>query len=118
MIGNLSRRAAWSITRIAAGNTCPFATPSVWPKPASSHPSAVSGIPTTTPSLKRSTVSTKPKIVHRQGPWRSMQDLEMATLGWVDWFNNRRLLGPIGNIPPAEAKENCYAQRGVLDIVA
>jgi transposase InsO family protein len=33
-----------------------------------------------------------------------MQELEMATLGWVDWFNNRRLLGPIGNIPPAEAE--------------
>ncbi|RAK15613.1 hypothetical protein ATI53_102136 [Salipiger aestuarii] len=41
-----------------------------------------------------------------------------ATLGWVDWFNNRRLLGPIGNIPPAEAEENVYAQRDVLDMVA
>ena len=47
-----------------------------------------------------------------------MQDLEMATLGWVDWFNNRRLLGPIGNIPPAEAEDNFYAQRDVLDMVA
>jgi transposase InsO family protein len=56
--------------------------------------------------------------VHRQGPWRNMQDLEMATLGWVDWFNHRRLLGPIGNIPPEEAKENFYAQRDVLDMVA
>jgi transposase InsO family protein len=44
-----------------------------------------------------------------------MQDLEMATLGWVDWFNNRRLLGPIGNIPSAEAEETFYAQRDVLD---
>ncbi len=34
----------------------------------------------------------------------------MATLGWVDWFNRRRLLGPIGNIPPAEAEENFYTQ--------
>ena len=42
----------------------------------------------------------------------------MAILGWVDWFNNRRLLGPIGNIPSAEAKKNFYAQREVLDIVA
>src|SRR6056297_1195309 len=41
----------------------------------------------------------KTELVHRQGPWRNMQDLEMATLGWVDWFNHRRLLGPIGNIP-------------------
>ena len=42
----------------------------------------------------------------------------MATLGWVDWFNHRRLLGPIGNIPPAEAEENYYAQHDVLDMVA
>ncbi len=60
----------------------------------------------------------KTELVHRQGPWRNMQELEMATLGWVDWFNNRHLLGPIGNIPPAEAEENFYAQRGVLDMVA
>lgn len=60
----------------------------------------------------------KTELVHRQGPWRSMQALEFATLGWVDWFNNRRLLGPIGNIPPAEAEENYYAQRDVPDMVA
>lgn len=60
----------------------------------------------------------KTELVHRQGPWHNLQDLEMATLGWVDWFNNRRLLGPIGNIPPAEAEENFYAQRGVFDMGA
>jgi len=60
----------------------------------------------------------KTELVHRQGPWRSMQALELATLGWVDWFNNRRLLGPIGNIPPAEAEENYYAQRDALGMVA
>lgn len=60
----------------------------------------------------------KTELIHRQGPWRSMQNLEMATLGWVDWFNHRRLLGPIGNIPPAEAEQNFYAQRDVLDMVA
>ncbi len=36
-------------------------------------------------------------------------DVEFATLEWVDWFNNRRLLEPIGNIPPAEAEERYYA---------
>ena len=60
----------------------------------------------------------KTELVHRQGPWRNMQDLEMATLGWADWFNNRRLLGPIENIPPAEAEQNFYAQHDVLDMVA
>lgn len=60
----------------------------------------------------------KAELIHRQGPWCTMQALEMATLGWVDWFNNRRLLGPIENIPPAEAEQNYYAQRDVLDMVA
>ena len=60
----------------------------------------------------------KTELVHRQAPWRNMQALEMATLGWVDWFNNRRLLGPIGNIPPAEAEETFYAQRDVIDMLA
>jgi hypothetical protein len=47
-----------------------------------------------------------------------MQDLEMATLGSVDWFNNSRLLGTSGNAPPAETEETFYAQRDVLDMVA
>jgi hypothetical protein len=51
-------------------------------------------------------------------PGGDMQDLEMATLGGVDWFNNRRLFGLIGNIPPAEAEESFYAQGDVLDMVA
>jgi len=42
-------------------------------------------------------------------PWRSFEAVEVATLTWVDWFNNRRLLEPIGNIPPAEAEERYYA---------
>tara|TARA_R100001530_G_scaffold57007_1_gene41519 strand:+ start:2175 stop:2750 length:576 start_codon:yes stop_codon:yes gene_type:complete len=41
----------------------------------------------------------KTELVHRQDPWRNMQGLEMAALGWVVWFNKRRLLGPYGNIP-------------------
>ena len=43
------------------------------------------------------------------GPWRSFEAVEYATLEWVDWFNHRRLLEPIGNIPPAEAEEQYYA---------
>jgi hypothetical protein len=45
----------------------------------------------------------------RSGNWRSFEAVEYATLEWVDWFNNRRLLEPIGNIPPAEAEANFYA---------
>lgn len=51
----------------------------------------------------------KAEVIHRRGPWRSFEAVEFATLVWVDWFNNRRLLGPIGNIPPAEAEERYYA---------
>jgi putative transposase len=52
------------------------------------------------------TVSTRPRS---SGPWRSLEAVEFATLDRVDWFNNRRLLEPIGNIPPAEAEERYYA---------
>ncbi|HQU67334.1 MAG TPA: IS3 family transposase [Albidovulum sp.] len=51
----------------------------------------------------------KAEVIHRRGPWRSFEAVEYATLEWVDWFNNRRLLEPIGNIPPAEAEANFYA---------
>ncbi|WP_370467545.1 IS3 family transposase [Geminicoccus harenae] len=52
----------------------------------------------------------KTEVIRRRGPWRSLEAVEFTTLAWVDWFNNRRLLGPIGNIPPAEAEERYYAQ--------
>ena len=51
----------------------------------------------------------KAEVIHRRGPWRSFEAVEFATLTWVDWFNNRRLLEPIGNIPPAEAEARFYA---------
>jgi transposase InsO family protein len=44
----------------------------------------------------------KTELIRRNGPWRNLEDVEFATLEWVDWFNNRRLFGPLGNIPPAE----------------
>ena len=46
---------------------------------------------------------------HRSRPWRSFEAVELPALEWVDWFNNRRLLEPIGNIPLAEAEERHYA---------
>ena len=51
----------------------------------------------------------KAEVIHRRGPWRSMEAVEFATLEWVDWFNNRRLLEPIGYVPPAEAEDRYYA---------
>ena len=52
----------------------------------------------------------KTEVIHLRGPWRSFEAVEFATLEWVDWFNTRRLLEPIGNIPPAEAEARYYAQ--------
>ena len=51
----------------------------------------------------------KTEVIHRRGPWKTFAAVEIATLEWVDWFNHRRLLEPIGNIPPAEAEANYYA---------
>ena len=44
----------------------------------------------------------KTEVIRPNGPWRNLEEVEFATLEWVDWFNHRRLLEPIGNIPPAE----------------
>ena len=51
----------------------------------------------------------KTEVIHRQS-WKSREAVELETLKWVDWFNHRRLLEPIGNIPPAEAERNYYQQ--------
>ncbi len=60
----------------------------------------------------------KAEVIHRRGPWRSFEAFEYATLEWVDWFNHRRLLEPIGNIPPAEAEEQYYAAADDIDMAA
>ena len=57
----------------------------------------------------------KAEVIHRRGPWRSFEAVEFATLEWVDWFNRRRLLEPIGNIPPAEAEANYDAATAAMD---
>lgn len=51
----------------------------------------------------------KTEVIRRRSSWKSMEEVEMETLKWVDWLNHRRLLEPIGNIPPAEAEENYHA---------
>ena len=59
----------------------------------------------------------KAEVIHRRS-WRNLQDVELATLKWVDWFNHRRLLGLIGDIPPAEAEANYYQQIRELALAA
>ena len=51
----------------------------------------------------------KTEVIHRRGPWKHLEAVEFATLEWVDWFNNRRLLEPVGNVPPAEFEDVYYS---------
>ena len=60
----------------------------------------------------------KAEVIHRRGPWRTVDDVEFATLEWVDWFNNRRLLEPIGDIPPIEFERAYYDRQQTLAIAA
>jgi putative transposase len=60
----------------------------------------------------------KAEVIHRRGPWRSFEAVEFATLEWVDWFNHRRLLEPIGNIPPTEAETNYYTAMDNIPMAA
>jgi putative transposase len=50
----------------------------------------------------------KTELIRKKGPWKNLDDVEYATLEWVDWFNHRRLLEPIGYLPPAELEEMYY----------
>ena len=52
----------------------------------------------------------KTEVIRRRGPWRHIDAVEYATLEWVDWFNHRRLLAPIGDMPPAELEQAYYRQ--------
>jgi putative transposase len=60
----------------------------------------------------------KAELIHRRAPWKSKEAVELATLQWVAWFNNQRLLEPIGYIPPAEAEANYYRQLANADSAA
>ncbi len=53
----------------------------------------------------------KTEVIHPRGPWKTVDEVEYATLAWVDWFNHRRLLQSIGDIPPAELERSYYQQQ-------
>ena len=55
----------------------------------------------------------KAEVIHRRGPWKTKEAVELATLEWVAWFNHHRLLGPIGCIPPVEAEANYWRQQAL-----
>jgi transposase InsO family protein len=60
----------------------------------------------------------KTEVIHRRGPWRSPETVEYATLEWVHWYNHRRLLASIGNMPPAEAEARYYEQLELAALAA
>jgi transposase InsO family protein len=60
----------------------------------------------------------KAELIHRRGPWRNLDGVEYATLEWVDWFNHRRLLEPIGNVLPAEFEASYHQSTGQLPMAA
>ena len=120
-------KAGLFIMATMADNTCLFVTPSVWQKRALNHLWAASATPAIEPvdatgsrPLLAETINGlyKTEVIRRRSSWQTMEDVEMETLKWVDWFNNRRLLEPIANIPPAEAEEAFHANLNTFDMVA
>ena len=70
-------------------------------------------------ALMESTIGLyKTELIKKEGPWRSLADVELATAEYVDWFNNKRLLEPIGNVPPAEAEKRYYAMLDETPVAA
>jgi hypothetical protein len=59
----------------------------------------------------------KTELIERHRPWRTPEQVELATLEWIDWFNNRRLHGSIGDVPPAEAEGRYYANEETAQVV-
>ena len=60
----------------------------------------------------------KTELIHRRGPWRNVESVEFATLEWVHWFNHRRILEPIGNVPPAELEAAYHQSTSQLPMAA
>ena len=60
----------------------------------------------------------KAELIHRRGPWKTREAVEIATLEWVTWFNHHRLLEPIGYVTPAEAEDNYYRNSACLPLAA
>ncbi len=72
------------------------------------------GFQPTHPTIPRSLYKTE--LIRQRGPWRNLDQVEYATLEYVDWFNHRRLLEPIGHIPPAEKESNYHRQQNRVQL--
>ena len=60
----------------------------------------------------------KTEVIQRRGSWRGVEDVEFATLDWVSWYNEHRLLEPIGYVPPVEFEQMCYGSQAAQTMVA
>ena len=58
----------------------------------------------------------KTELIRRRGPWRSLEQVELATAEWVDWWNHRRLHGAVGGVPPASYEEAYYRNHGAIEV--
>ena len=58
----------------------------------------------------------KAEVIYKDGPWRGLEEVERVTLTWVDWFNHRRLLRPIGDVAPAEFETMYHQQTESSDV--
>jgi putative transposase len=97
----------WYITATGELNTCRSVTPNGWPSAGSRRP--LEAKESYDNALAESIIGLyKTEVIRCRGPWRNVETVEFATLEWVDWFNNRRLLEPIGNVPPAEFEQAYY----------
>lgn len=96
----------WCTPATGARSTCRSATASAWPNSVSA-PRGGGGTRDSCDNALAETVIGlyKTEVTWRRGPWRHAEAVEFATLEWVDWFNNRRLLEPIGEIPPVEFEQ-------------
>ncbi len=69
---------------------------------------AARATPTITLLRKASSALYKTELIRRRGPWRGLDDVELATFEWVDWYNHRRLHSACGHVPPAEYEQIHY----------
>jgi putative transposase len=58
----------------------------------------------------------KTELIYRRGPWRSLQQVELATAGWVDWWNHRRLHSAVGAVPPASYEEDYHRNHEAIEV--
>ena len=118
MPGQAWRPRRWCITAIGASSICRSGTRSAWRRRASSDRWAARGDSYDNAHGGERDRLFKTEVIRRRGPWRGVEDVEFATLAWVAWYNDDRLLEPLGYVPPAEFEQAYYDRQTAPDSVA